>query len=1060
LSAVTSKIQIRAGSVVIPLQDPIRVAEEWATLDHLSRGRAGLAFASGWHADDFVLAPEDYTDRRAAMLLGIETVQKLWRGETIRRKNGVGREIEVRIYPVPVQSAIPIWLTAAGNVTTFQEAGKRGYRVLTHLLGQSVAELGEKIAAYRQAYREAGHAGEGYVTLMVHYFLGRDLQEVHRRVRRPFLNYLRSSVDLTARLADQHGLDARKLSPDDINALLEHGYDRYVEKSALIGTPDSCRALFDQLCELGVDEMAGLVDFGLATEDVLTSLELFPELRDGKSTWDTQDESFAGQIVRHSVTHLQCTPSLARLLLDDSHTRAALGRLREFLVGGEELPLPLAKELADVVPGAVRNMYGPTETTVWSSSFQVPAGCSAVRIGSPLANSRIYVLDPQGQLAPIGVIGEIIIGGTAVTRGYHQRPDLTAQRFIDDPFVPGARAYRTGDLGRMRADGTLEFLGRRDSQIKLRGHRIELGDIEAALRKCPGVLEAATTVHPDAAGEPRLCAYVVPAMANMDQLAPQATTEHLSTWQTLWERTYSEPRKNDEDGRFWTAGWISSLTGEMIAASAMQDWVDNTVARIRSYHPKRVLEIGCGSGLLLFKIAPHCDHYLAQDFSRAVLDHVRDQAQQHDLRQITLVEAPANTLEHVPRESVDMVVVNSVIQYFPSTDYLVDVLEQAVERVRDGGHVFVGDVRDARLLRAQLATTLMHRAIRENPQAPVRTLQRDLERRVTEEEELLLEPAFFAVVKNRIPRIKALHILRKTSQFDTEMARFRYDVILEIGSSEATPASKSERPWGDLTLDSLRSLLTSVDVLPLVLRDVPDARLAGPAHHAKTLTHADTQQMSVQELQAASLAIEAIDMEKLRIIALKAGLSVAVSPPISGAEDRSDITFWNSTAMPEIESWSEVAKSQSLASLANNPLRAKQMRTLVPLIREYVRNQLPDYMLPSTFVLLDALPRTPNGKIARRALPPPEQAAGSRKREHVPPQTPTEIKLADVWMRVLGVERLSAEDNFFDLGGHSFSAAQLVFYIRETFQRELALGALFAAPTLSAMARAIDSKTN
>jgi acyl carrier protein len=292
------------------------------------------------------------------------------------------------------------------------------------------------------------------------------------------------------------------------------------------------------------------------------------------------------------------------------------------------------------------------------------------------------------------------------------------------------------------------------------------------------------------------------------------------------------------------------------------------------------------------------------------------------------------------------------------------------------------------------------------------------------------------------------------------MARFRYDVILEIGPEQATARASVDRSWGDLTLETLRPLLHSVRELPLVLRDVPDARLVGPVKIATMLGDASAQEMSVEEHQAAAESATAIDMDKLHEIARACDLAVEVSPSTSGAVDRSDIVFWSSTSMARVDLWNGPTKSQPWASLANDPLRAKRMRTIVPALREHIRAQLPDYMMPATFVLMDALPRTPNGKIARRALPAPECAMGNRKRAHVPPRTPTEIKLATVWGQVLGVERLSAEDNFFDLGGHSFSAAQLVFYIRETFQRELPLGALFAAPTLSAMARAIDSKTN
>ncbi len=201
VAAVTSRIRVRAGSVVLPLHHPIRVAEEWAMVDNLSNGRVELSFASGWHANDFALMPQNYESRREKMAEGIETVRRLWRGEAVPATNGQGRPIEVRSYPAPVQAEPPMWITAAGSLDTFRLAGKLGTRMLTNLLGQTVEELAGKIAAYRQAWREAGHQGDGHVTLMLHTFVGGDLDEVRQTVRAPLLAYLKSSTDWSSRRA-------------------------------------------------------------------------------------------------------------------------------------------------------------------------------------------------------------------------------------------------------------------------------------------------------------------------------------------------------------------------------------------------------------------------------------------------------------------------------------------------------------------------------------------------------------------------------------------------------------------------------------------------------------------------------------------------------------------------------------------------------------------------------------------------------------------------------------------------------------------------------------------
>ncbi len=262
IAAVTSRIGIRAGSVVLPLHDPIRVAEEWAVVDNLSQGRVGLSFASGWHANDFALMPQNFRERKDVMLRGVETVRRLWRGEAVKAVGGSGQEIEVRIFPAPVQRDPPVWLTAAGNVETFRTAGRMGANLLTNLLGQKPEELAEKIAAYREARRQAGHDGRGCVTLMLHTFVGPDQDAVRAKVRKPFLDYLRTSTDLIqkarwdcpafATRGDRRvaPADDDDLTDADMQALMDHAFDRYFSTSGLFGTPDTCREMVDRLARL------------------------------------------------------------------------------------------------------------------------------------------------------------------------------------------------------------------------------------------------------------------------------------------------------------------------------------------------------------------------------------------------------------------------------------------------------------------------------------------------------------------------------------------------------------------------------------------------------------------------------------------------------------------------------------------------------------------------------------------------------------------------------------------------------------------------------------------
>jgi amino acid adenylation domain-containing protein len=223
-----------------------------------------------------------------------------------------------------------------------------------------------------------------------------------------------------------------------------------------------------------------------------------------------EDGALARSIRRHGATHLQCTPSLAGIVLAESGAEALSG-LERILLGGEALPAGLAAQIDAVLPGGLVNMYGPTETTVWSTTHAVRGGETVVPIGRPIANTRVYVLDAGFRPQPAGVPGELYVAGAGVTRGYLDRPGLTAERFIPDAFSgeAGTRMYRTGDRARWRADGALEYLGRLDAQVKIRGFRIEPGEVEAALAAHPRVRESAVVAREDAPGDRRLVAYVV-----------------------------------------------------------------------------------------------------------------------------------------------------------------------------------------------------------------------------------------------------------------------------------------------------------------------------------------------------------------------------------------------------------------------------------------------------------------------------------------------------------------------------------------------------------------------
>ncbi|MGE8942917.1 MupA/Atu3671 family FMN-dependent luciferase-like monooxygenase [Leptospira interrogans] len=526
VAAVTRNMDIRAGSCVLPLHHPARVAEEWAVVDNIANGRTGLAFASGWMPDDFLLRPENAPPHnKANMLRDIEVVRKLWRGEAVPFDAPGGKKVDVVTQPRPVSKELAVWVTTAGNPDTYREAARLGANVLTHLLGQSIEEVAEKITIYRETLKETGRNPDDFtVTLMLHTLVGDDREAVRAAAREPMKAYLRSATALIkqyawafpafkkpAGVAKAMDVDLQTLDAEELDAIIEFAFLRYFDDSGLFGTIEDAKARVEQLKAIGVNEIACLIDFGVSTEDALRALEPLAEVVAATRTSNAADAGEGGladEISRHAVTHMQCTPSMAAMALMSDEDRAALRHVRHLFIGGEALQPKLLQDLKSATDATIENMYGPTETTIWSATGPATMSSGAVPLGTPIANTQLYVLDQSQQLVAAGMPGELYIAGDGVARGYLNREDLTSERFMPDPFHPGGRMYRTGDLVRIGEDGELHFLGRADFQVKVRGYRIELGEIEARIGLHPAVAEAVVVARAEDANDVRIVAYV------------------------------------------------------------------------------------------------------------------------------------------------------------------------------------------------------------------------------------------------------------------------------------------------------------------------------------------------------------------------------------------------------------------------------------------------------------------------------------------------------------------------------------------------------------------------
>jgi natural product biosynthesis luciferase-like monooxygenase protein len=1061
VAAVTRRIGIRAGSVVLPLHNPIRVAEEWSVVDNLSNGRVGLSFASGWHARDFVLQPENYKKRRELMASGIETVKALWRGEAVKAVGGDGEPVEVKTFPPPVQREPKLWVTASSHPDTFALAGRLGANVLTNLLVMKSEELVANIAVYRKAWTDAGHDGAGVVTLMLHTFVGPDAAEVRSKVRGPFLEYLKTSTDLISKMRweltafakgdDRQASAAPQMNLADLDAeelhvIMEHAFERYFKTAGLFGSPSSCLATIDKLKQFGVDEVACLIDFGVSADDVLASLPYLDELRrlanpsvTGISTEPDQD--IASQIRRHGVSHLQATPSLASMLVSDDASLDALSSLRMLLLGGEPLPQTLVERLRQRYQGEIRNMYGPTETCIWSTTSPVGCADDAITIGSPIANTKVYVVDRALRSLPVGVPGEILIGGAGLARGYLEQPQLTNERFVPDPFSDsGTRLYRTGDLGQWLPDGTLAHLGRLDHQVKIRGHRIEPGEIEAALNRYPSVQQSAVVARPDAAGVQQLVAYIV---------APtRGSAPTIGHWGTIWDETYLHSGDSE------TAGWRSSYTGHLIPEAQMREWIACTTERIQQLRPRRVLEVGCGTGMILLRVAPNCELYHGIDLSAAALARVKAEAERRGLVGVVLEQRAADTLAAVEGGPFDTIVINSVAQYFPSVAYLMDVLAAALKKLTPGGAIFVGDVRHRALLEVMLCEIELQKV---SCDAPAGELQARLRRRLEEEPELVLDPHLFLSLRQRLPDIEDVQVELKLGREPSEMTRFRYDVVIgKRGGVLRRPVvadtGKAPEPC---TLEGLRTMVRP-GTTSLRITGIPNARVAAPLAALRAL------QIRSPADRLGEIAVgpsSGIDPEDVRVLDANYEVAIewsAAGPGYFDAIFRSPQGTETAGTAADIAMTDNAPAVPDVSAYANRPaLRIVSGANFLPALREHLRSKLPDYMIPTAFVPLEALPLTPNGKLDRQALPAPDGSRHETATPFVPPATDVERKLAAIFQELLGVNVIGIDDNFFDMGANSLMMVRVVEKIRAELGLKMSVVRLFQYPTLGSLAAAI-----
>ncbi|MEU5978854.1 amino acid adenylation domain-containing protein [Streptomyces sp. NPDC047315] len=719
-------------------------------------------------------------------------------------------------------------------------------------------------------------------------------------------------------------------------------------------------------------------------------------------------------------------------------------------VAGEALPAELVTRWS--VRHRLVNGYGPTEATVCASVSDGLTGTSTT-IGRPVAPTRIHLLDAALRPVPPGFEGEVFLSGPAVARGYVGQPARTAERFVADPFAasPGARMYRTGDLARWNAEGSLEFAGRSDRQVKIRGHRIEPGEVESALLAHEAVAQAAVRTWTADGTGPRLVAYVVPEPSAALDAGTEGTV--LTDWAAVHDSVYAiedgAHRKSGGSAPFGDsfAGWNSSYDGSPLPREAMREWRDAVVDRVRELSPRHVLEIGAGTGAVLAALAPHCESYHATDISEVAADTLRRQvADVPELSgRVTVTHQPADDFSGLPEGRFDTVVLNSVVQYFPSRDYLERVLTGALRLLAPGGTVFVGDVRDL------AGRPVLYTAAGIGAATAVTTVAQTrltVGRKLLLDKELAIAPRFFGDFGD------AADVRLKSGEHDNELTRYRYDVTLHKAPlSGASAAGATRLAWGtDVTgTGELKALLASAGgALPLRVTDVPDARLAADLAAARALDAA-APGTTVGALDTTVSGDRGVRLAELAAVGEEFGYRALAAP--GAAPGRFAVVLMPAAAGAAVRDVYDPAADPTPA-LVHEPAVAQVAAALPTELPQRLREVLPAYQVPSAVVVLPQLPRTRSGKIDHAALPDPESIGNAVGRA---PRTVQEKHLCELFAETLGLPAVGIDDNFFDLGGHSLLAARLARRIESTWGTGIDTATLFVAPTVAALAERLGS---
>ncbi|MFD8493670.1 amino acid adenylation domain-containing protein [Amycolatopsis sp. NPDC059657] len=714
-----------------------------------------------------------------------------------------------------------------------------------------------------------------------------------------------------------------------------------------------------------------------------------------------------------TVTHTMVTPSLYRSVLPTvEHPSPSL---RQIVVSGEPCPPDLVAEHYARLPQVdLVNEYGPAETSGWCAGVTLRPG-EDITVGTPIANTQLWVLDEDRPLPP-GLFGEVCVAGTALADGYLGDPDATRERFVPHPLEAGKLLYRTGDIGRWRPDGRLELRGRLDDQARIHGVRVEPSGVAATLASHPAVRQAVVVARPlPGHYQDRLVAYVTPE----------------------WQRD-PEPVE-----------LTSIYTGERLPISDRREWIDHSVGLVGERPVGSVLELGCGTGLLLTRLAGECTRYVGTDVSSDALDVLAARVSGMDQVELRCEDARAALRDR--SAEFDLVLCNSVPQRFPSPAFLADVLEGAVRACRRGGRVILGDILDLGLREAFHASVVLAAA---DEDVPAQVLEQRLRQRLDLDPLLWLDARWFARAVASLGRHADLQVRPRCGRGRTEMTDFRFDVVLHLDTEPETLELDDWWFWADDALDSraLRKLLTSTSETVGVL-GITNQRTAGACAVRDALAQPGFGEPDCGGLRwlAAEAERVAVHPEELADLAAELGWELRLSRAAGLADGALDAVFHRPGPAEWTVRWPNSGQVVPERCLSTDPIHRHVVtdarERLVPGLREYVTQLLCAHERPSEYVVLAELPLTAHGKVDYDALPPPPGRRPELGTSYARPVSPIEERVAEIFAELLGIDRVGRFDDFVELGGDSLLAVRAAVLIEAEFAVRLPIRIVFDLPT-------------